>query len=46
MKEINGWLGGDYDTLGIFDNKEDTERGICPTKTLDELVKELKDKKR
>lgn len=26
MKEIGGWLGGDYDKLGLFDNKEDADK--------------------
>ncbi|MDO6659218.1 DUF5634 family protein [Bacillus thuringiensis] len=44
-KVITGWLGGDYDTLGIFDSQLDAERGIFPTKTLSELVEEFKGKK-
>lgn len=44
MKEIGGWLGGDYDKLGLFDNKKDAERGICPNETLDDLLEEFKGK--
>lgn len=44
MKEIGGWLGGDYDKLGLFDNKKDAERGICLTETLDDLLEEFKGK--
>lgn len=42
MKEIGGWLGGDYEKLGLFDNKKDAERGIYPTETLDDLFEEFK----
>ncbi|MDI6680150.1 hypothetical protein QMA02_30865 [Bacillus wiedmannii] len=42
MKEISGWLGGDYEELGLFDNKKDAERGIYPTETLDDLFEEFK----
>lgn len=44
MKEIGGWLGGDYDKLGLFDNKEDADCGICPNETLDDLLEEFKGK--
>lgn len=44
MKEVSGWLGGDYDKLGLFENKKDAERGICPTETLDDLLEEFKGK--
>lgn len=44
MKEIFGWLGGEYDELGLFDNKKDAERGIYPTETLNDLLEEFKGK--
>jgi hypothetical protein len=42
---IEGWLGGMYDDLGIFEDKEDAERGIFPKETLCELLQSVKTKK-
>ncbi|MEM4994756.1 hypothetical protein WKH56_19540 [Priestia sp. SB1] len=43
-KEYFGYLGGDYEKLGLFINKKDAERGIFPDEKLDELFEEFKEK--
>ncbi|PLR99573.1 hypothetical protein [Bacillus sp. T33-2] len=45
-KELVGWLGGDYDDLGFYDDKEDAERGHRPTEKFYDLIDdEFKGKK-
>ena len=44
-KELIGWLGGNYDDLGFYDDREDAERGMMPNDTLDELLEEFKGEK-
>ncbi|WP_025909346.1 hypothetical protein [Priestia flexa] len=44
-KEFTGYLGGDYDDLGMFDNKKDAERGMFPSEELNDLLEEFKGKK-
>ncbi|MGG0308203.1 hypothetical protein ABEY43_06245 [Priestia megaterium] len=43
-KEYFGYLGGDYEKLGLFINKKDAERGMFPDGKLDELFEEFKEK--
>ena len=39
MKQVvEGWLGGNYDDFGLYDSKEDAERGIMPHKKLYEAI--------
>lgn len=45
QKEFEFWLGGDYDHLGTFANKEDAERGHMPEERLNDLLDEFKGKK-
>jgi hypothetical protein len=35
-----GWLGGDYEDLGFYDNKKDSERGYRPTEKMYEIIDE------
>ena len=44
-KVIEGWLGGQYDTLGIFNNKKEADYGMFHDNTLDELMEDFKVKK-
>ena len=43
-KEIIGWLGGDHEDLGIFEAKQEAEKGLFGDK-LHELLKEYSCKK-
>lgn len=36
-KEFQGWLGGQYDDFGFYDNQEDAERGHRPYQRIFEL---------
>lgn len=40
QKVLIGWLGGDYDHLGFYDNKKDAERGHLPNERLYDLIDE------
>jgi hypothetical protein len=40
-----GFLGGDYEDLGLFNTQQDAERGICSSNKLHELLEEFKGKK-
>jgi hypothetical protein len=42
---FTGWIGGNYDDLGFYENKEDAERGMFPNETLDDLLEDFKGKK-
>ncbi|WP_350302600.1 hypothetical protein [Peribacillus frigoritolerans] len=43
--EIIGWLGGERDDFGVYENKKDAIQGITPTNILSELLDEFKGKK-
>ena len=42
---VKGYLGGSYEDLGLWDNKEDAERGIVGGERLHELLSEFDGKK-
>lgn len=45
-KEFIGYIGGDYDNLGLFKNKEDSENPFAiPRVEFDDLLKEFKGRK-
>lgn len=37
-QELIGWLGGQYDDLGFYNNKKDAERGCMPSEPIHEIV--------
>jgi hypothetical protein len=39
-KVLTGWLGGHYDDLGFYDDKEDAERGYMPTEKMWDVIPE------
>jgi hypothetical protein len=44
-KEFDIWLGGDYDYLGSFRDKEDAERGIIPNEYMYDIFDDFKGKR-
>lgn len=40
-----GWYGGSYEDTGLFENKEDVERGINSSRKLHEILDQYEGKK-
>ena len=37
-QEIEGWIGGQYEDYGLYDNKTDADRGIMPSRKFYEAI--------
>ena len=45
-QDLIGWLGGNYDDFGFYDNKKDAERGHMPSERLFEIIDDKFDGKK